>query len=149
MSADKLLKVEECGPVDRVLRHERELSHLTTITDDLNKKNDSILSTLNTLVLDIRIIKENLKDVPNLKEGLTEANENMQDLISNIKELKTGLEDNQERVKSLENSTSHLGWLNTGIKTTLDNFATFLIVGIVIIYATHLDVITAVMKFFK
>lgn len=148
MSADKLYQTD-CGPTDKVLRHERELSHLTTVTDELSKKNDSIIESLSTLVLDVRIIKNDLSDISTLKGDLSEANISMQDLIFNIKSLKEDLNSNEKRIKTLEDSTSHLGWLNKGIKTTIDNFTVFLISGVLIIYFTHLDVINKFITLFR
>lgn len=148
MSADKL-HIEDCGPTDRILRHERELSHLTTVSDDLSKKNDSIIGSLNSITTDIRVIKENLKEISGLKEGLSEANIIMQDLITNIKDIKEDFTVNEERIKLLEDSTSHLGWLNKGIKTAIDNFATLLISGLLVIYFSHLDIISKVLSIFR
>jgi len=143
---------ETCGPADRILRHERELGNLTTITKAIEENNRNIASSLdgiNNTISDIRIIKENIKDLTVVKDHIITFQQTIYDLSNNIKDMKDETADNTSSIKSLENSTSHLGWLNKGIKTATDNFGVMVIVGILALFFLNWTGILKTIELFK
>lgn len=141
-----------CGPTDRILRHERELSYLTTITEEIKENNRSIaisLENINENINDLKVIKEGMKDVVIAKDKIFSFHEIMYELNNNIRDIKDDIEDNTISISKLEESTSHLGWLNKGIKTTAENFGIIVVVGVLSLFFMHWTGILKTIDIFK
>lgn len=145
-------RTDDHAPQELVLRHERELSYLATVTKELSKKQDIVLEGLEELKglsVDIRIIKEGMIDKLTLREKLQEVNLTMKDIKTTVDDLKTELGHKETRLKELEDSTSHLGWLNKSIKTVVEKAGTILVVGILTLIATHWETIQKALDIIK
>lgn len=145
-------KIEEHISTGLVLRHERELSQLATITSELSRQNISIIEGIEELkesLLDIRIIKESISDIPSLRERLVDVNTTMRDINDNIVDLKRELGEKEKRIEVLESSTSHLGWLNKSIKMAVDKIGTIVVASILALSFSHWESIEKIINIFK
>jgi chromosome segregation ATPase len=145
-------KHDDHAPTELVLRHERELSQLITVTSELDKQNRSIIEgieELKTSLVDIRIIKESISDIPTLRERLVEVNTTMRDINDNIVDLKRELTEKEKRIAILEDSTSHLGWLNKSIKVSIDKVGTIVVAGFLALAASHWGAVEKLLSIFK
>jgi predicted RNase H-like nuclease (RuvC/YqgF family) len=146
-------------PTGTALRHERELSSLTTMTHTLSEQNSIIAESLNAFsssIMDLKIVisqqQENIKGFVEVKTELGEFNHTVMELKSAIKDLQEDLKDRDRDIRLLKVDTSHLGWINKGIKKVTDNAGFILVLSILaILFANNkliLDIIKSMMSFF-
>jgi predicted RNase H-like nuclease (RuvC/YqgF family) len=138
-----------------VLRHERELGEMASITKQLTEQNADIVDTLrefnktvNDLTLVISQQQRHIDSVQQISKEIGTLNNNIFKLETTISGLKQDISDRDKRIHKLEQSTSHIKWLNDGFRTVNSKMGIVVIAAVAITLLAQQNVFTKLLKVF-